>query len=361
MGAGPAGLAAAITLARAGRRVVVHEACGEVGHRFRQDLQGLENWTTKADVLDEFKALGLTTEFKALACYRGVAYDPYGKPHRILSDEPVYYMVERGPRPGSLDSALLAQALERGVEVRFKSRLKDFHGDGIFAAGPKVTDALAVGYHFRTRLPDGFWIICDDQLAPKGYAYLLVMEGQGTVKSCMFAGFRERRRYVSRTVAAFRERVGLEMIDPRPHSGVGSFLIPTTARCGRHPVAGEQAGFQDYLWGFGIRIAIQSGILAARSLIEGTDYDALWRRELAPQMRISLTNRAIFSLLGRRGYRLFLQYQARQRHVRRFLHGHYQPSSVKRLLYPWAQRRYGDQVAPLNCPNYPPVALSDRA
>ena len=43
---------AAITLARSGRRVVVHEVAARVGARFDGDHQGLENWTTEEDVLD---------------------------------------------------------------------------------------------------------------------------------------------------------------------------------------------------------------------------------------------------------------------------------------------------------------------
>ena len=72
-GAGPAGLAAAITLARAGRRVVVHEARNEVGARFGGDLQGLENWTSRDDVLEDLRQLGITTGFEALPCRRGEA------------------------------------------------------------------------------------------------------------------------------------------------------------------------------------------------------------------------------------------------------------------------------------------------
>ena len=42
VGAGPAGLTAAIVAARAGRRVIVSERSSKVAHRFYGDFQGLE-------------------------------------------------------------------------------------------------------------------------------------------------------------------------------------------------------------------------------------------------------------------------------------------------------------------------------
>jgi 2-polyprenyl-6-methoxyphenol hydroxylase-like FAD-dependent oxidoreductase len=84
-GAGPAGLAAAITLAKAGRRVLVHEAQGGVGHRFDADFQGLENWSTQQDALDLLREIGITTEFNMLPCSHGYAFDAWGERERIRS------------------------------------------------------------------------------------------------------------------------------------------------------------------------------------------------------------------------------------------------------------------------------------
>lgn len=349
-GAGPAGLAAAITLARAGRRVLVHELHGEVGHRFGGDFQGLENWSTQYDVLDQLREAGLGTAFTAKACRRAEVFDAWDKRYEIESSKIFFYLVERGPGSGTLDTALLEQARGLGVEVRFNSRLDRLEGAGILAAGPKAADAIAVGYHFETPMDDGVWVILDDELAPQGYAYLLVMNGRGTVKSCMFSGFKQERLYVQRTIAAFQRLAGLEMINPVAHGGVGNFYIPAHAVMGVHPVVGEEAGFQDFLWGFGMRHAIFSGVLAARSLLEGRDYDKSWRQELEPPMWNSLVNRALFGLLGNRGYRWLLQRsQGQHWDVHRALHGLYRPWPIKHLLLPWARLRYHSRRQDESC------------
>lgn len=348
VGAGPAGLAAAITLARSGARVVVHEAHASVGYRFQGDLQGLENWSTQQDVLTALQQLGITTEFEMHPCDCGVVFDAWGNAYPVASRQPLFYMVMRGPGESSLDSALLKQAHALDIEVRFESRVTHVPQAGVLAVGPRAADAIAVGYHFETDMPDGFWAICDDRLAPKGYAYLLVMHGRGTVKSCMFSGFKQERMYVERTVATFQRLVGLRMRNPRPHGGVGNFHLPVSAYSGRHPVAGEQAGFQDALWGFGMRYAIESGVLAARSLIQSGDYDAFWRAAFANQVQASLINRACYSLVGNRGYRWLLRLQARG-DARDFLRRCYESTPLRRWLWRWAAWRQDRRRQDASC------------
>ena len=349
VGAGPAGLAAAITLARAGRRVVVHEAAAEVGTRFQGDHQGLENWTSENDVLDDLRGQSIACNFTATPCRGGVAFDAWGTRYEICSDRPLFHMLERGPGPGTLDSALLAQALELGVEVRFSSRVRQIEGPGILAAGPRAADAIAVGLHFETSLPDGWWVVCDDDLAPQGYAYLLVADGRGTLKSCMFSGFKREAGYVARTIERFRDLVGLDMKTPRPHGGAGNFRIPASAYSGTHPVVGEQAGFQDTLWGCGMRFAIASGVLAARSLSDSGDCDARWQAALGPTLRAAVVNRAVYGALGNAGYRRFLRRTSARGDARRFLRRHYGRSWLKSLLYPWARRRVQSRRRDVTC------------
>ena len=63
LGAGLSGLTTAINLAKEGFKVDVYEKNKDVGMRFHGDLQGLENWSEKRDVLEELKEMSIETNF----------------------------------------------------------------------------------------------------------------------------------------------------------------------------------------------------------------------------------------------------------------------------------------------------------
>jgi len=339
VGAGPAGLTAAITLARAGLRPVVFERNPGVGGRFTGDFQGFENWSTQEDVLNGLAALGLRVNFKTGAFRRVAFYGPDGRKRELAASRPVFYLVRRGDVPGSLDRGLLEQALEAGVEVRWRTPLRRTQGPTIVATGPRFGDALCVGYTFTTRLPDQAHAILSDRLAPLGYSYLLIHEGHGTVVSCQFAELREWRAHLERTVEAFGRLVpGLRLEGARPFSGYGNVFSPPRLVHGRRLYVGEAAGLQDALWGFGLRYALVSGQLAARSLITGEDYPTLVSRRLLPRLRTGMENRALLevsrALFGERVYGWLLDRATARPDPLAYLRRQYAPSVWKRLVWP---------------------------
>jgi flavin-dependent dehydrogenase len=114
-------------------------------------------------------------------------------------------------------------------------------------------------------------------------------------------------------------------------------------------MVGEQAGFQDTLWGFGIRFAMRSGVLAARSLMDASDYDARWRAAIGPMLRAAVVNRAFYGGLKNRGYSRFLGKGSRMSDARAFLRRYCGPSWVKQLLYPWARLRVQSRRRDVTC------------
>lgn len=348
VGAGPSGLACAIVLARAGRRVTVREWHADVGHRFHDDFQGLENWTCDEDVLEEFDRAGIAANFEHHAIATGTVFDPSGTQHKIRGKRPLFYLLRRGSSEGTLDRALLDQALSAGAEVRFKDRVRNFDGAGVLAAGPRRAGVIAAGYLFETNMADGAWLALGNDVAPGGYAYLLVQGGRDTVASCMFTSFRNQAKHVAAAIAFFHLNAGLEMQNARAFGGYGNTQLPVTAMQGGHPVIGEQAGFQDALAGFGIRYAIRSGILAAQSILDGGDYTARWQAELGPQLKAGVVNRLILNLAGEPGMKLAIGRLA-QNDVGALLKRAYGPSLFKRLALPIARWRYRAPLADPSC------------
>ena len=99
LGAGPAGLAAAITLAQNNRDVIVYEKKGDCGTRFRGDLQGLENWSDKTGIMDELTAMGLRVNFDCTPFNTLHGVSSERETTTFQSDGPLFYLVKRGPHP----------------------------------------------------------------------------------------------------------------------------------------------------------------------------------------------------------------------------------------------------------------------
>ncbi len=340
-GAGPSGLAAALTVAKAGRRVSVFERRSDVGARFHGDFQGLENWTTETDVLDELAVMGIEPNFEATPFRKCIAFDPMGRSFTFDARAPIWYQVRRGSEEGTVDYALKGQALAAGVQLRLSQALDHLTGGGIVAHGPHRADAIAVGYVFDTDAPDGAYAALSDDLAPKGYSYLLICGGRGTVASCMFADFHNERAYLERTVDFFRDKVGLEYTNPRRFGGFGNVYAAGTARRDDLLFVGEAAGFQDALFGFGMRYALLSGHLAGRAWLAGRSelYDQGWRSQLEPLLRLAMVNRFMYERLGNRGYESLMRRIDRSGDAREFLGAWYTSGSFRRWLFPLIRRR----------------------
>src|SRR4030095_3623506 len=159
-------------------------------------------------------------------------------------------------------------------------------------------------YCLTTASADGVCAVWSDRLAPKGYAYLLICNGWGTVASCLFDDYANAREYRERARAFFENNAGVRGRAERPCGGTGNVRSAPIARRGAVLYAGEAAGLQDALWGFGMRFALVSGHMAARALLERSPraYEKSLRQRFDGFLRTSVVNRYIYEKLGDAGY-----------------------------------------------------------
>ena len=284
LGAGLSGLAAATILAKAGRNVVVHEIRKDSGARFDGDFQGLEYWTQSRDFFDEMKEWGLdpstfrSTDFKQM----DLAHpdDTITVPS---SPRLAFRIVERGTDEHCIDQGFKRMAIQAGAEIRYGSKV-DPSTCTIIAAGPKKTSAVAFGEVFELRRHVTFQL--NDKLAPGAYSYLIVIQGVGLICTCLWRKQKQTNRYLNETIAWY-ERMYPEL-DREPIKrvgGKGDFSIPASYYHDGKYYVGEAGGLQDFMWGFGMRYAITSGVYAAQTILNegGHEYDAFY---VTPSIRM---------------------------------------------------------------------------
>lgn len=304
-GGGIAGLTCAINLAERGIPVEVHEAKRYCGKAIR-DIEYLENWTFPEDALETVRRCRLRPTFECRPVHSFKAYSPSLRHVTVSAATPLMYRVWRGPVPGSIDESLERQAKEAGVTIRYASRLPEERA-GVVAWGPRRPTILIAGIEFRTPALDSIEVLTDEACAPQFYAYRIVDGGRGVVVTAYPAHRTDGRRLLERTVQRFQHIQAVPMTIVRRIGYGGALRVPSTAvRDGRLYV-GEAAGFQDCLFGFGMRYAMVSGALAARALAEGEDYDRLWREAFGHQLLVGARNRRLYARFGNPGYEAMIR------------------------------------------------------
>lgn len=143
---------------------------------------------------------------------------------------------------------------------------------------------------------------------------------------------------VDRATGFFKDRLGVSMERPRRFGGMGTLGPGRFPPMGKQIFAGEAAGLQDALWGFGMRFAIRSGVLAARRAAWIGDLRGIQREEryLESLYRAGRVNRSLYSRIGNRGYAELLRWMAQSADPRAWLARRYAPSLWKTVLTPLA-------------------------
>ncbi|MBA46416.1 MAG: hypothetical protein CMB31_07515 [Euryarchaeota archaeon] len=343
-GAGLSGLAAAIILAKAGKNVEVHDIREDSGARFDGDFQGLENWTSKQDFFDEMRDWGLdpqsfkSTEFRELSLIHPDDVVTTAKSHRIA-----YRIVERGTDEHCIDQGFKRMALDAGVTIHYKSKV-DPSDCMIIAAGPKDTSAIAFGEVFKTSYPNHVAFQLNDKLAPGAYSYLIVIDGIGLICTCLWRKQKNSKRYLNETIAWYEN--AYPELDREPIKrvgGKGDFSIPSTYFANGQYFVGEAGGLQDFMWGFGMRYAVTSGVMAANSILSGSNYDSEIKKKLLPLIKLSATNRMLLDRVGDRGFKRLANYWMRHQKKNNgdglvFMERIYRLGLIRRLLWPLTNR-----------------------
>jgi len=338
LGAGLSGLAAATYLAKAGREVHVHEIRSDSGARFDGDFQGIENWTSDSDFFDEMLDWGFDPEqFKSDAFDVIDLVHPDDEITQPRTSGVAFRVVERGTAEHCIDQGFKRMALAAGAEIHYDTRREpgDCH---IVAAGPKETSAVAYGEIFRTDHPNHVTFQLNDKLAPGAYSYLIIIDGIGLISTCLWRQQKKTSRYLNETIAWYEQHYDLNRRPIKRVGGKGDFGLPTRyIHEGRYYV-GEAGGLQDCMWGFGMRYAITSGVLAAKSILGECDYEVEVRGRLLPLVRTSAINRFLMNRVGDRGFKMVANHWMRDQEKKgdgmAFMRWLYNPGLGRRVLWP---------------------------
>lgn len=303
LGAGLSGLSAAINLAKSGFDANVFDIRKDSGARFEGDLQGLENWSSSNNIIEDLDHMNIKTNFHCAPFTKILATDG-NKIVEKNSAKPFFYLVKRGTMEDSIDQGLKRQAIDSGVKINYG---RGFDGKvDIDASGPKMDNLLGIdrGIVFDTDADDIAVIIVNKKAAANGYSYLLVTEGYGCIATAIAGNYGLVNKCLENTIDVVKRMFNPNIRNQKGVGGFANFIYPPRLEENDTLFVGESAGFQEAMLGFGMRYAITSGYFASRSIVEGISYSKLIKERFDNQFKASMVNRFMWELMSGRSVSL---------------------------------------------------------
>jgi flavin-dependent dehydrogenase len=305
VGAGISGLTAAIALQRRGIRAEVFEKNALVGQNVGYNVQAIRNYERKSDFLMFLRRNGLSISARPIWCIK--KYAPSGKEMIVRADDkPLFYAIRRGSIDNTLDDQLYHLAIGRGIEVNFNKKNSTMGGN-IIATGSLFRNIWAYGGVFKGVNINSQTILffLDNRYSPQGYIYAIPFgKHEVTIAATsfnltsplpiLFEKFLNENSIVREMVegASFENRF----------CGDAYANYPITAEIKQMKFVGSAAGFIDPARGFGIRYAIESAILVAKSIDENLSYDTLWKKTFGEELLAGLKRRFLLEKLTNDDY-----------------------------------------------------------
>jgi hypothetical protein len=321
------------------------------------EWDAVENWTSQLDLPQLLEKIGID---ERRVHYFGQnnfsVIDPLGRRYEVVTPRPLFYLVKRGAGPGGLEQGLQNQAISMGIPIEYGTACPPGGAD-IWAVGcsGQATGFISLGFTFHTSYPD--WICCliDKNIAPRAYAYLVIRQGEGTMAVVLSKAKREAHRLLDRALTAYKRHADFVIQDALTSGGSGGDAAAFW-HSGSALVIGEAAGFQDFLWGFGIRHALASGFLAAQTILTNQAWQAVAEQEIRPLVRASLVNRWMYNRMPNMGYALLIRKFARDPDLAGLLRRWYFPRRIHRVLWPMVEHSYLKRLAAANSERRYPMA-----
>jgi flavin-dependent dehydrogenase len=309
IGAGLAGLSTAIFLKKGGVNTHVFERNRFIGENVIENFQAIRNYDKEKDFLSSLKDRGICLSANPIKTID--KYAPSGKRMSVTAeDKPLFYSIKRGSAKDSIDNQLFDLALKEGVNFSFGDRKTLGFGD-IISTGPLFKNMWAFGevYYDVDVDPSKIILFMDNNYCPQGYIYIIPFsKNKITIAATSFD-------LSSPLPAMFHKfvnenRVMREIVDDLPpassFTGFAYSNIPESAVVKGKKFVGGAAGFVDPARGFGISYAVDSGYYAAKSCIDGSNYDSLWKQGFEKEFLDGLRRRLLIEKMTNEDYEKFV-------------------------------------------------------